>query len=49
MNDIKEMTAHSTSVGADEGQSLNESENSISDFLSNCKDNFGRRRSVWRS
>ncbi len=49
MKTEKEMTALNTSVGADDGQSLHVTENSIAAFSSDCKNNFGRRRKAWPS
>ena len=49
MKSEKEMAALIPSVGADEGRSLYVTDNSITAFPSDCKNNFGRRRSAWLS
>lgn len=49
MKTEKEMAAPNTSVGADEGRSLYVTENSITAFPSDCKNDFGKGRRVWRN
>ena len=48
MNETKEMTAPITSVGADAGQPLTESNISIAASCLDCKNNLRRRRAAWQ-
>ena len=48
MNDEKRMTAPVTSVGADEGQSLNSTDGSISDECDLFKENMRRMQELQR-